>query len=224
MESASILDLHGILRVQGKRLRQDDVDEGCEKARNNRTNTQIAIWHAVLPACRTTARCGKFLACIDKYHRTTEDIMAKKTVKAAKKAAPKAPAKKAVAKKAAPKAAKATKVAKAVKAAPAAPKAIKVTAVAGKAITASALLNVIAEHIGVSRAEAKRFVESYTDILKAHVLKGVKVKIGDIGMLLVRARKARMGRNPQTGEPVKIKASKKLAFRQSATMRDVMKK
>jgi nucleoid DNA-binding protein len=147
-----------------------------------------------------------------------EKIMAKKTVKAAKKAAPKAPAKKAAAKKAAPKAAKAAK------AAPAAPKAIKVTAVAGKAITASALLNVIAEHIGISRAEAKRFVESYTDILKAHVLKGVKVKIGDIGMLLVRARKARMGRNPQTGAPVKIKASKKLAFRQSATMRDVMKK
>jgi nucleoid DNA-binding protein len=145
--------------------------------------------------------------------------MAKKAAKAAKKApAKKAPAKKA----AAPK--KAAKAAKPAKAAPAAPKAVKVTAPAGKAITASALLNVIAEHIGISRAEAKRFVESYTDIVKAHVLKGVKVKIGDIGMLLVRARKARMGRNPQTGEPVKIKASKKLAFRQSATMRDMMKK
>ncbi|MFZ4601369.1 MAG: HU family DNA-binding protein [Caulobacterales bacterium] len=33
-----------------------------------------------------------------------------------------------------------------------------------------------------------------------------------------------MGRNPQTGEPVKIKASKKLAFRQSTTMRDSLKK
>ncbi len=146
--------------------------------------------------------------------------MAKKAAKPAKKAVKKAPAK--AAKKAAPK--KAAKAAKAPKAAAPAPKAVKVTAPAGKAITASALLNVIAEHIGISRAEAKRFVESYTDIIKAHVLKGVKVKIGDIGMLLVRARKARMGRNPQTGEPVKIKASKKLAFRQSATMRDTMKK
>jgi nucleoid DNA-binding protein len=144
--------------------------------------------------------------------------MAKKAVKAAK-------AKKAAKKAAAPKkAAKAAKAPKAAKAAPVAPKTVKVTAPAGKAITASALLNVIAEHIGISRAEAKRFVESYTDIVKAHVMKGVKVKIGDIGMLLVRARKARMGRNPQTGEPVKIKASKKLAFRQSATMRDAMKK
>ena len=54
---------------------------------------------------------------------------------------------------------------------------------------------------------------------RLHVLKGVKVKIGDVGMIQIRARKARMGRNPQTGEPVKIKASKKLAFRQSAVMK-----
>ena len=71
----------------------------------------------------------------------------------------------------------------------------------------------------MSKADAKRFVESYLDVVKAHVLKGVKVKIGDIGMIMIRARKARMGRNPATGEPVKIKASKKLAFRQSAAMK-----
>jgi nucleoid DNA-binding protein len=152
----------------------------------------------------------------DIINRIVEGTMAKKAVKPAKKAAKKAPVKKAAPKKAA----KAPKAAKAV----AAPKAVKVTAPAGKAITASAFLNVVAEHLGISRAEAKRFVESYIDIVKAHVMKGVKVKLGDIGMLLVRARKARMGRNPQTGEPVKIKASKKLAFRQSATMRDAMKK
>lgn len=40
-----------------------------------------------------------------------------------------------------------------------------------------------------------------------------------VGKLVVVNRKARMGRNPQTGEPVKIKASKKLAFRQSAVMK-----
>jgi DNA-binding protein HU-beta len=62
-------------------------------------------------------------------------------------------------------------------------------------------------------------VEGYTDVVKAYVMKGSKVKIGDIGMIMIRARKARMGRNPQTGEPVKIKASKKLAFRQSAVMK-----
>ncbi|MEQ1493369.1 MAG: HU family DNA-binding protein [Terricaulis sp.] len=105
------------------------------------------------------------------------------------------------------------------KAAPAPAKAVKVTVVAGKTVTASALLQAIADHMGIKKSEAKTMVEGYTDVVKAYVLKGAKVKIGDIGMIMVRARKARMGRNPQTGEPVKIKASKKLAFRQSAVMK-----
>lgn len=105
------------------------------------------------------------------------------------------------------------------KAAPAPAKAVKVTAVAGKTVTASALLQSVADHLGVKKSEAKTMVEGYVDVVKAYVLKGSKVKIGDIGMVMIRARKARMGRNPQTGEPVKIKASKKLAFRQSAVMK-----
>lgn len=139
--------------------------------------------------------------------------MARKAVK--KAAAKKAPARKTTAKKAGPRAKKA--------AAPApAKKAIKVTAPAGKTITASALLQAVADHTGMKKSEAKAFVEGYIDVVKAHVLKGVKVKIGDLGMILIRARKARMGRNPQTGEPVKIKASKKLAFRQSAVMKQAV--
>jgi len=129
--------------------------------------------------------------------------MAKKVVK---KAAKKAPAKKAPAK-------------KAKKAAAPAPKAVKVAAVAGKTVTASALLQSVADHLGVKKSEAKALTEGYLDVVKAYVMKGAKVKIGDIGMIMIRARKARMGRNPQTGEPVKIKASKKLAFRQSAVMK-----
>ncbi len=131
--------------------------------------------------------------------------MARKTMK---KAAKKASAKK---KTAARKSAK--------KAAPAQSKPVKVAVQAGKTITASALLMAIADHNGVKKTEAKTFIEGYFDVVRAHVLKGVKVKIGDLGMILIRQRKARMGRNPQTGEPVKIKASKKLAFRQSAVMK-----
>jgi DNA-binding protein HU-beta len=122
--------------------------------------------------------------------------------KMAKKMTKKAPARKAAKKAAAP-----------------APKPVKVTAVPGKAVTASALLQAVADHNGMKKAEAKMFVDGYIDVVKAYVMKGAKVKIGDIGMVMIRARKARMGRNPQTGEPVKIKASKKLAFRQSAVMK-----
>jgi nucleoid DNA-binding protein len=127
--------------------------------------------------------------------------MARKAKKAA--GARKAPAKKKAAK----------------KAAPAAAKPVRVTATAGKTVTASALLQSVADHLGMKKSEAKALTEGYLDVVKAYVLKGAKVKIGDIGMIMIRARKARMGRNPQTGEPVKIKASKKLAFRQSAVMK-----
>jgi len=122
--------------------------------------------------------------------------MARKVVK--KKAAKKAPAKKA--------------------AAPA-PKPVRVTATAGKTVTASALLQSVADHLGMKKSEAKALTEGYLDVVKAYVMKGAKVKIGDVGMIMIRHRKARMGRNPQTGEPVKIKASKKLAFRQSSVMK-----
>ncbi len=105
------------------------------------------------------------------------------------------------------------------KAAAPARKPAKVTATAGKTVTASALLQSVADHTGMKKSEAKEFVESYLDVVKAYVMKGAKVKIGDVGMIMIRHRKARMGRNPQTGEPVKIKASKKLAFRQSAMMK-----
>ncbi len=123
----------------------------------------------------------------------------------AKKAARKAPAKKRTATKK--------------KAAAPASKPVRVTATAGKTVTASQLLQSVADHLGIKKSEAKTFVEGYTDVVKAYVMKGAKVKIGDIGMVMIRHRKARMGRNPQTGEPVKIKASKKLAFRQSAVMK-----
>ena len=125
--------------------------------------------------------------------------------KAVKKASKKAPAKKTTKKAAAP-----------------APKAVKVTAVAGKTVTASALLQSVADHPGVKKSEAKAMTEGYLDVVKAYVMKGAKVKIGDVGMIMIRQRKARMGRNPQTGEPVKIKASKKLAFRQSAVMKQAV--
>ena len=95
----------------------------------------------------------------------------------------------------------------------------KVTATPGKTVTASALLQSVADHNMMKKSEAKAFVEGYLDVVKAYVMKGAKVKIGDVGMIMIRHRKARMGRNPQTGEPVKIKASKKLAFRQSAVMK-----
>ena len=63
-------------------------------------------------------------------------------------------------------------------------------------------------------------VEGYVDVVKAYVLKGAKVKIGDLGMVMIRHRKARMGRNPQTNQPMQIKASRTVGFRAGTSLKD----
>jgi DNA-binding protein HU-beta len=50
-------------------------------------------------------------------------------------------------------------------------------------------------------------------MIAKHLKKGERVKIAGLGILQVRNRAARVGRNPMTGEPIQIKASKKVAFR-----------
>jgi DNA-binding protein HU-beta len=55
-----------------------------------------------------------------------------------------------------------------------------------------------------------------------HLRKGDKIRLTGIGILQVRKRAARMGRNPATGEAIKIKASKKVAFRPAKELRDAV--
>jgi DNA-binding protein HU-beta len=56
-------------------------------------------------------------------------------------------------------------------------------------------------------------MESLITQIAKHLKKGDKIRMPGLGIFQVRHRKARMGRNPATGEPIKIKASKKVAFR-----------
>jgi DNA-binding protein HU-beta len=55
-----------------------------------------------------------------------------------------------------------------------------------------------------------------------HLKKGVRVRIAGLGILQVRKRPARAGRNPATGEPIKIKASKKVAFRPAKDLKEAI--
>ena len=50
-------------------------------------------------------------------------------------------------------------------------------------------------------------------LITKHLKRGERVKIAGLGILVVRNRAARVGRHPMTGEPIQIKASKKVAFR-----------
>ena len=55
-----------------------------------------------------------------------------------------------------------------------------------------------------------------------HLKKGDRIRLTGLGILQVRKRAARMGRNPATGEAIKIKASKKIAFRASKELKETV--
>lgn len=87
----------------------------------------------------------------------------------------------------------------------------------------TAFINQIATKGKVSKSEAKWMVDLVIGEieagLKAAKKDGGKMTIGTLGTFSVVKRAARMGRNPQTGEPIRIKASKKLRFRPSASLK-----
>ncbi len=75
-----------------------------------------------------------------------------------------------------------------------------------------------AHELPKSRAEA--ILTGTIDSIAKHLKKGSKVRIVGLGILQVRKRAARMGRNPATGEAIKIKASKKVAFRAAKELKE----
>jgi DNA-binding protein HU-beta len=77
--------------------------------------------------------------------------------------------------------------------------------------TATAMTAYIAEKHDLPKKQAKEILEDFYDLINAGVMKGERIPIGKIGKLHVRVRpatKARMGRNPMTGEEIKIPAKK----------------
>ena len=168
--------------------------------------------------------------------KTTRKAPARKTTtsKTAGKASSKstkAPARVATSK-AAPSKTVATKV-KASKSA-ASKAAVKTTAkVAKKPAKASATaaspiltLRQIADNLAVThdlpKRQANEMLVQVVELITKSLKKGEKIRLTGLGILQVRKRAARMGRNPQTGEPVKIKASKKIAFRPAKDLKEAI--
>lgn len=110
--------------------------------------------------------------------------------------------------KAAPKAAAKAK-APAAKAAAKAPAAAKAAAT----VTVKQIAAQIAETHELPKRQAETMINEIVEIITKNLKKGNRIRIGGLGILQVRKRAARMGRNPATGEAIKIKASKKVAFR-----------
>lgn len=74
------------------------------------------------------------------------------------------------------------------------------------------LIERIAEQTGVSASEAQRHFEAFERVVTETLKGGEEVRITGFGKFSVKERKAREGRNPQTGEKMKISASKVPSF------------
>ncbi|MEL7490628.1 MAG: HU family DNA-binding protein [Pseudomonadota bacterium] len=135
--------------------------------------------------------------------------------KTAKKKAPakrKAPAKKTAAKKTAAKKAPAKRKAPAKKAAAKRP--------VSDVVTLKHLAADIAEAYEIPKKQSEEMLSEFVDMIGANLKKGKKLRIPGLGILQVRKRAARMGRNPATGETIRIKASKKVAFRVAKDLKE----
>ena len=89
-------------------------------------------------------------------------------------------------------------------------------------ITLKHLAAEIADDQDMSKKQAEAILTDLVARIAKHLKKGERIRIVGLGILRVRRRAARMGRNPSTGEPVPIKASKKVAFRPSKELAEAI--
>ena len=80
----------------------------------------------------------------------------------------------------------------------------------------------LSESHEMPKKKAEAVLGDLVGLLTKHLKKGDRIRIPGLGILQVRKRAARMGRNPATGEAIKIKASKKVAFRASKELKEAI--
>ena len=89
-----------------------------------------------------------------------------------------------------------------------------------KAMTKSQIVAAVAEKAEISKKQAGIALEALSALAYKNAKNGFTVP--GLGKLVLVNRKARMGRNPATGEPIKIKASKKVAFRAAKELKEAI--
>ncbi|MEO1551735.1 MAG: integration host factor subunit alpha [Pseudomonadota bacterium] len=90
----------------------------------------------------------------------------------------------------------------------------------GGTLTRIDLSEAVFREVGLSRNESAELVESVLNHVSDALVDGQSVKISSFGTFSVRAKTARMGRNPKTGEEVPIEPRRVLTFRPSHLMKD----
>ncbi|MCP5059482.1 MAG: integration host factor subunit alpha [bacterium] len=89
-------------------------------------------------------------------------------------------------------------------------------------MTKADIVEHIYERVGFSKKESAELVEKVFDIIKETLSEGEKVKISGFGNFVVRQKNARKGRNPQTGEEIRLAARRVLTFKPSLVLKTVL--
>ena len=89
-------------------------------------------------------------------------------------------------------------------------------------LSKTALVDKVAEAAGVSKKDTKAVVDALMETVKESVGKNAKIRLIGFGTFKKAQRAARKGRNPQTGEEMKIKASKSPKFKAGKAFKDAL--
>jgi DNA-binding protein HU-beta len=90
-------------------------------------------------------------------------------------------------------------------------------------MTKTELIARVADVAGMTKVDATKAVDAVSSVVESALSKGEKVTWTGFGTFEVRSRAARMGRNPQTGAPLHIPASKTPAFKAGKGLKDAVK-
>ncbi|MDF2116622.1 HU family DNA-binding protein [Roseiarcaceae bacterium H3SJ34-1] len=101
-------------------------------------------------------------------------------------------------------------------------KAASAKAPAAATVTLKHLAATLSAQHELSKKLTETVLTDMVDLVVKNLKKGSRIRIVGLGILQVRKRAARMGRNPATGEAIKIKASKKVAFRAAKELKEAV--
>ena len=89
-------------------------------------------------------------------------------------------------------------------------------------VTLNQLAASLAEEHELTKRAGRELLDNLVSLITKHLKKGERIRIAGLGIWQVRKRPARMGRNPATGEAIKIGPSKKVAFRASKELKEAI--
>ncbi len=89
-------------------------------------------------------------------------------------------------------------------------------------MTKAEIIEQVYTKIGFSKKESSDIVELVFDTIKETLEKGDKIKISGFGNFVVRNKRSRVGRNPQTGQSIEITARRVLTFRPSQVLKTAL--